>query len=164
MFFLSKADAYFFDSSILFLDVNNPDSIKQHSRKKRVGMLKGSDYEKIKKKLPKTKEYIQFKTNSSAILSNSYNILKEYGSAIENGVSNSKLIIEGHTDSRGSKKNNMKLSYRRAKSVKYFLTNFYKISPDRLIIKSFGESKPISTNMNKKGRALNRRVEFIRIQ
>lgn len=124
----------------------------------------GPRYDKLREELLKTKEYIQFKTNSSTILSSSYDVLKEYGSAIENGVTDSKLVIEGHTDSRGSEKYNKKLSYRRAKSVKNFLVSFYKISPNRLIVKSYGESKPVSTNMNKKGRALNRRVEFVRIQ
>lgn len=116
------------------------------------------------KYLPRTKENINFKTGSAEILAESYQILKEYGSAMEDGVTNSKLIIEGHTDSIGSIENNIKLSRKRAAAVKLFLIKFYKISPERLIVKAFGEARPIASNKYKNGRKRNRRVEFVRIE
>lgn len=109
-------------------------------------------------------EMINFSSASAAIQPNSYDLLRQYGSAMENGVSDSVILIEGHTDSIGSEQDNYNLSYKRVLAIKKFLTSFYNISPDRILVKAYGEKKPIATNMNAKGRSINRRVEFIRMQ
>jgi len=67
--------------------------------------------------------------------------------------------IEGHTDSRGSDKFNLKLSKGRAKSVMTYLIN-KGISTDRMESEGYGESQPIADNRTAAGRAENRRVEF----
>ena len=72
------------------------------------------------------------------------------------------LSIEGHTDSRGSDKYNMKLSKKRAAAVMKHLTKKGGISKSRLTSQGFGETKPIDTNLTDEGRAANRRVEFVR--
>ena len=71
---------------------------------------------------------------------------------------NYKVILEGHTDSRGSEAYNMKLSKRRALSVAKALENLG-VSEDRISIKAYGESRPIASNATKEGRAQNRRVD-----
>ena len=109
-------------------------------------------------------EMINFSSASAAIQPTSYDLLRQYGSAMENGVSDSVILIEGHTDSIGSEQDNYNLSYKRVLAIKKFLTSFYNISPDRILVKAYGEKKPITTNMNAKGRSINRRVEFIRMQ
>ena len=107
---------------------------------------------------------INFKSASKDISSDSYKLLKIYGSAIEDGVTSSKLVIEGHTDSVGTDEYNEKLAYARANAVKEFLVSFYNISPDRLIVKAYGERKPLESNKTKYGRMINRRVTFVRIE
>ncbi len=69
-----------------------------------------------------------------------------------------KIEIAAHTDNVGKDENNMRLSYRRAKSVKEFLVT-EGISENRILSKGYGEVKPIAPNETAEGRALNRRVE-----
>ena len=54
---------------------------------------------------------------------------------------------------------NVKLSIRRAESVKDFLSK-KGISPKRMVIEGKGESQPIGDNKSLKGRLQNRRVEI----
>lgn len=71
-----------------------------------------------------------------------------------------KVSIHGHTDNIGSSEYNLNLSKRRAKSVYDYLVN-KGIKPDRLNYTGFGFSKPIASNDNEQGRAMNRRTEFL---
>ncbi|NJL59563.1 MAG: OmpA family protein, partial [Desulfobacteraceae bacterium] len=74
------------------------------------------------------------------------------------------FIIEGHTDSIGSEEYNLNLSQRRADAVKKYLTSEFQLDENRLITKPYGKTIPIASNDNEDGRALNRRVEFVRIK
>ncbi|ARU32055.1 hypothetical protein CAP31_10460 [Sulfuriferula sp. AH1] len=67
--------------------------------------------------------------------------------------------ISGHTDSIGSAKYNMKLSEKRAMTVKKYMES-KGIAADRMTTKGYGETKPIASNKTKAGRAENRRVEI----
>jgi len=67
--------------------------------------------------------------------------------------------ISGHTDSVGSDKYNIKLSQRRAASVKKYLVEKFNIASERLTTEGYGEAKPIASNKTKAGRQLNRRIE-----
>ncbi len=72
-----------------------------------------------------------------------------------------KLIrIEGHTDSRGNPKRNLILSQRRAEAVRQYMIS-KGVAPDRLQAVGYGDTRPIAPNNTRKGRAANRRVEFI---
>ena len=73
-----------------------------------------------------------------------------------------KIEIQGHTDNTGSAGHNLALSKRRAETVKNFLL-IYGIAPSRMVPKGYGMEKPVDTNDTKEGRAMNRRVELIRI-
>ena len=73
-----------------------------------------------------------------------------------------RLSIEGHTDGRGSTSYNLKLSEARAMAVKMTLIQL-SIAEERLQAKGFGESRPMSSDKSEGGRALNRRVEFVKI-
>ena len=74
-----------------------------------------------------------------------------------------RLMINGHTDSTGKESYNLKLSQRRAASVKARLVETYGISPDRLETQGFGSSQRKGRNDTLQGRKLNRRVELVRI-
>ncbi|MEJ2101146.1 MAG: OmpA family protein [Desulfobacterales bacterium] len=70
------------------------------------------------------------------------------------------VIIEGHTDDRGSKESSFALGDRRAGEVKSFLIR-KGIETQRLIAVSFGRERPIDTGKSEESRAKNRRVHFV---
>jgi outer membrane protein OmpA-like peptidoglycan-associated protein len=70
------------------------------------------------------------------------------------------LIIEGHTDARGTKSYNQRLSQRRADAVrKYLVARGYPAKSIRA--RGEGEGHPIAKNSSPEGRANNRRVEIV---
>ena len=91
------------------------------------------------------------KFESAEILNQIINVLKKYP--------NSRFRIEGHTDNTGKRAKNIELSQNRADAVKIYLIQGG-IASDRLESVGYGPDKPIASNKNKKGRALNRRVEI----
>jgi outer membrane protein OmpA-like peptidoglycan-associated protein len=72
---------------------------------------------------------------------------------------NLKIEISGHTDNKGSRGYNKRLSLSRAKSVVNYLID-KGIDKNRLEFKGFGFDKPIASNDTDDGRQLNRRTEF----
>jgi OmpA-OmpF porin, OOP family len=75
------------------------------------------------------------------------------------GVNLEVIIAIGHADSIGSDAYNMKLSLRRADSVKAYLVS-KGIAASRIYTEGKGERQPIADNKTKEGRAKNRRVEI----
>ncbi|MGR8934465.1 MAG: OmpA family protein [Gammaproteobacteria bacterium] len=71
------------------------------------------------------------------------------------------VMIEGHTDSRGTDAHNLALSERRAASVKKYMVD-HGVSASRMETIGYGESRPIDTNATPEGMYNNRRVEFKR--
>jgi len=71
-----------------------------------------------------------------------------------------KVVIEGHTDSTGSDEYNEALSQRRADAVAKALV-IRGVSPDRLNTVGRGSAYPIATNGTAAGRQQNRRVEIV---
>jgi len=69
------------------------------------------------------------------------------------------IQIAGHTDSIGSHDYNMKLSERRAQSVKTYLTS-RGVTSQRLHTIGAGPDYPVADNSTPEGRAENRRVEI----
>jgi len=74
-----------------------------------------------------------------------------------------KVEIQGHTDNIGSAAYNMKLSRKRAESVKSYLDK-KGIYSTRLKSEGYGFAKPVVPNTTPENRALNRRVELKPIQ
>jgi len=69
------------------------------------------------------------------------------------------VVIEGHTDNRGSYAYNIKLSDRRADSVRNYLIEKFGVAPERISTKGYGYTKPIATNKTAAGRQKNRRID-----
>lgn len=69
-----------------------------------------------------------------------------------------KVRIDGHSDSRGLRRHNYKISLKRANIVKAYLIK-KGVKANQITVRGFGESKPIVSNRTRKGRAKNRRVE-----
>uniref|UniRef100_A0A486XJ12 Outer membrane lipoprotein omp16 n=1 Tax=Rheinheimera sp. BAL341 TaxID=1708203 RepID=A0A486XJ12_9GAMM len=72
-----------------------------------------------------------------------------------------RVTVEGHTDSTGSDSDNKLLSEQRAKSVWQYLAPGLKLSAEQVNIKGYGESRPVASNDDEEGRALNRRVDLL---
>lgn len=68
------------------------------------------------------------------------------------------ITIEGHTDWIGTEKYNQGLSKRRSEAVKKVLIKEYGLSPDRIKVEGYGETRPVADNNTTAGRQKNRRA------
>ncbi len=68
-----------------------------------------------------------------------------------------KILVSGHTDSKGSAEYNIALSKRRARNSRNHLVN-KGIKSNRIVAEVFGESFPEKDNLDEHGRKFNRRV------
>ena len=102
---------------------------------------------------------VQFYTNSDVLLPSS---AKELQQLAEYLVKNDSLnaTVFGHTDNIGDQQANLKLSQRRAESVRNFLSSLG-ISSERLTAKGMGDKQPKADNSKDEGRLMNRRVEVV---
>jgi outer membrane protein OmpA-like peptidoglycan-associated protein len=74
-----------------------------------------------------------------------------------------RIEVAGHADAIGSKSYNQELSLRRARAVAGRLVAAG-IDAARLQTRGYRESRPLTDNHTRQGRAMNRRVELTRIQ
>jgi outer membrane protein OmpA-like peptidoglycan-associated protein len=75
-------------------------------------------------------------------------------------VPDQRVVIEGHTDSKGTEDANYELSILRANAVKDFLSS-RGVERERVETVGYGESRPVASNTTAEGRATNRRVEIV---
>ena len=108
-------------------------------------------------------ERIEFRTGSASVDPRSFDLLKRIADAIKGLPGERKVSIEGHTDNRGSKMRNEKLSQSRAEAVIAHLVR-HGVDRARLSPVGFGPLRPIASNDTEDGRAKNRRVEFIIVE
>jgi OOP family OmpA-OmpF porin len=101
---------------------------------------------------------ILFDFDKSNIKPDSFAILDEIVEYLETnkGIM---MEIQGHTDNKGTAEYNMKLSYKRADSVRKYIVG-KGIAPERLKVNGLGFSKPVVPNDSDENRTRNRRVEF----
>lgn len=102
-------------------------------------------------------EGANFEFDSARLRSGEIQKLEEVVSFAEK-YSDAKLEADGHTCSIGTEAYNLKLSERRAESVKAYLVK-KGVAADRITTKGYGESRPMADNKTREGRELNRRVE-----
>ncbi len=105
-------------------------------------------------------QVIHFDFNKSTIKSDSFGILNEVAAVINGNGKIDKISVEGHTDAIGSDAYNQRLSNARANAVKNYLIS-KGVSASKLSAVGFGESKPVADNSTERGRAANRRTEFV---
>lgn len=70
------------------------------------------------------------------------------------------LVIEGYTDSRGSRLRNIYLSLERAGAVRDMLVK-HGVDESRLLTRGMGPVDPVADNATAEGRAQNRRIEVV---
>jgi OOP family OmpA-OmpF porin len=101
---------------------------------------------------------INFRRNSADIKPSSFPLLKEAVSVFRS-FPELRIEISGHTSNEGKRDFNMKLSRKRAESVKMFLVSAG-IDEKRIGTLGYGPDKPIEDNGTKEGQEKNRRIEF----
>jgi outer membrane protein OmpA-like peptidoglycan-associated protein len=115
--------------------------------------------EEIKVGKPYKLNNIYFKTSSSLLNPETIIIIEELTKFLQENKTVS-IAIHGHTDNAGNAADNLKLSADRAKMV-FDLLVLNGIDASRLSYKGFGATRPIASNLTEKGKALNRRTEFM---
>jgi outer membrane protein OmpA-like peptidoglycan-associated protein len=102
---------------------------------------------------------ILFDVDQYALKTNARTNIENLSTSLKNNLETNILIV-GHTDATGSENYNLRLSERRAASVRSYIIS-QGISPIRLSTEGRGESEAIASNETEAGRALNRRVEIV---
>ena len=135
-----------------------PDSIN-------IALLNEKKLELVRKTIPIVElgrkliiENLLYNVNSSTLADSviELEILKQF----MNNKPNVVIMVEGHTDDRGSHRLNDALSVGRAESVKKYLIA-RGIKASRIKVTGFGKRKPIASNDTDFGRKLNRRTEIV---
>lgn len=102
---------------------------------------------------------VLFATGAHSLLPIAKEKLREVAQALlEQG--DSTILVEGHTDSRGSASNNQELSLLRAQEVRGYLVS-QGIPTNNIQAAGLGEERPLASNDTAEGRANNRRVEIV---
>lgn len=115
------------------------------------------DVKRAAKKI-EIKERIFFRPGGARIKSRSFRLLRQVVTVLKTNPT-MEVVIEGHTDSRGPARSNLRLSKRRARSVRRFLIR-RGIETKRLTAIGYGEERPLASNRTRRGRRRNRRIEF----
>lgn len=105
---------------------------------------------------------IYFDVNKDVVKPESYGTLKEIATVLQENP-DVKVKIVGHTDSDGADASNLDLSKRRGASVKNELVKTFGIEASRLESDGMGEGQPVAPNDTPANKALNRRVELIKL-
>lgn len=103
---------------------------------------------------------IYFRTNRDVIEPRSFALLDQVASVIVAHPEIPRVRVEGHTDARGSRTRNLRLSQQRAAAVVRYLTA-HGVAAERLESAGFGPDRPVVPNATTpEEHARNRRVEF----
>ncbi|MBP8081572.1 MAG: OmpA family protein [Spirochaetes bacterium] len=134
---------------------------------------KNKDKEEIKKELPEDSGItvesndtgivlrmgeVLFDFDSAKLKSETQETLKRVIDIIKKKYPDREIIVEGHTDSTGTRDYNMKLSENRANNVAEFLKGG--VGHDKLSYKGYGPDRPINGNRTETERRQNRRVDI----
>jgi peptidoglycan-associated lipoprotein len=103
-------------------------------------------------------EDVYFEFDSAVLIPEARDVLKRKAEWMRNNP-NVSVIVEGHTDSRGTVAYNIALGERRGESAMSFLVDLG-IPASRLTSVSYGKEKPVDPGQNETAWAKNRRVHF----
>ncbi|MEZ5499100.1 MAG: OmpA family protein [Steroidobacteraceae bacterium] len=106
-----------------------------------------------------TLQDVLFDTGSATLKPGGDRILQRVAEFLA-GSEESRVVIEGHADSRGSEAYNTALSQRRAESVRDRLVAMG-VNGGRIETVGLGEGYPVANNSTRAGQQQNRRVEIV---
>ena len=104
------------------------------------------------------KKELEFSTGKATIKTVSYAYLNELVKLLKENPT-WKVRLSGHTDNVGEPSRNLMLSKKRADAVKFFFES-RGVDSDKIVVKFYGQNKPIADNDTSEGRQQNRRVEM----
>ena len=99
---------------------------------------------------------VYFEFNSDELTDEAKQNLKEASECMSDAEG--QIVLEGHTDERGTTRYNLSLGQRRAESVKRLMVG-KGLSPNRMRSVSYGEERPAESGNNEASWSKNRRVE-----
>lgn len=105
------------------------------------------------------KSDVLFDTNSYTLKPGAYTEIDRLAKVLTD-YPQTRVRVEGHTDSTGSPQYNQMLSERRAMAVRDALVQ-RGVDPRRIEVIGFGASQPVATNATEAGRQMNRRVTIV---
>lgn len=114
---------------------------------------------KTKELLTKAMTGVQFETGKATLIKKTTPILDEVAKVMLANPSYM-LAVNGHTDNVGDPAKNLKLSQDRALAVKAYLMG-KGVAENRLTSNGYGDTQPKASNATAKGKALNRRTDFV---
>jgi outer membrane protein OmpA-like peptidoglycan-associated protein len=128
-------------------------------QEKALKQVKGANVERQGDQLVvKFNSAILFDTGKSKLKPVSEKDLGEFAKVLKE-YKDTDLIVEGHTDNKGKKATNQKLSQARAKSVIAFLES-QGVEGRRMTPQGYADDRPVASNADEAGRAQNRRVQI----
>lgn len=113
---------------------------------------------------PERNPIVLFAYNQAELDDTAKTLLDDIARVLRNELRDCVVYIAGHTDNHGSEKYNRDLSLRRAEAAKKYLSLQGGVQADRLIIRYYGESRPLAPNETTEGRAMNRRAELMALK
>lgn len=103
---------------------------------------------------------LEFPVSQSQLRGENYPLLAKVQKVLSE-FEESKIVIEGHTDSVGNKEANQTLSFNRAEAVRKYLISNQRGQALDIEAVGHGFQKPLASNRTAEGRAQNRRVDVL---
>lgn len=108
---------------------------------------------------------VLFEFNAARIQPAFFSLLDQWGRALQR-LPELRFRLEGHADMIGGDEVNQQLSEQRARVLKDYLVHTFGISPSRLTVQGYGESRPLEgfpPSPAESARRWNRRVELVKL-
>ena len=102
---------------------------------------------------------VQFAYDSSEILEKYIPVIEAHAGYLSEN-STTRVVLEGHTDERGSREYNLALGERRAQSLQRRLS-LLGVPESQVSVVTYGEERPIELMHDEAAYAVNRRVELV---
>jgi outer membrane protein OmpA-like peptidoglycan-associated protein len=101
-----------------------------------------------------------FQGEKAELLPDAQRRLTDIAKALNGSAPDAQLVIEGHSDTRGSATYNLELSAKRAEAVRTYLVS-QGVASNRISAQGLGFSQRKTDSKTAEGRATNRRVEIV---
>ena len=108
---------------------------------------------------PLSKRTIYFEYDSSQVLNEFFPVIEAHAQYLM-AHPNQHIVLEGHSDERGTREYNISLAEQRGKAV-FKMLQLIGVMNNQVDIVSYGEEKPVAMGHDNDSFALNRRVEIV---
>ena len=135
-------------------------SSRVNTKSTAIGDISGVSSQEIKKQTDlRSVKVIYFDYDSSSVREEFTPVLEAHATFLAENFSG-QVVLEGHTDERGTREYNLALGERRAFAVRRQLL-ILGASESQVEVVSFGEERPEMFDQNEEVYSLNRRVEIV---